>query len=205
MTSIRSFIKKIFEKTEFITIVSGLPRSGTSMMMSALEAGGMELLVDGLREADMNNPKGYFEYERAKKLPKGDTQWLESASGKAVKIISALIEYLPSGFQYRLIFMERDLDEILASQRRMLQRMDKANDGVEEDEIRSSYQKHLAEVKSWIANQPWITTCYISYNDVLREPDRTFKKVAEFLNHRVDPGAMAAVVDRSLYREQKSN
>ena len=99
MTSIRSFIKKLLKSEGKITIVSGLPRSGTSMMMSALEAGGLPLLTDGLRQADLNNPKGYFEYEPVKKLPKGQTGWLLSADGKAVKVISALLTYLPEDFQ----------------------------------------------------------------------------------------------------------
>lgn len=173
------------------------------MMMSALEAGGMPLLIDGIRESDVNNPKGYFELERAKKLPNGDTGWLNSAQGKAVKVISALLRYLPSDKQYRVIFMERDLDQILASQRKMLERLGKSDNGnVNEEEIRSSYQKHLAEVNSWLAEQPWIQTCYVSYNEVLQQPDAVFDRISDFLSHRVDPAAMIEVVDPLLYREQ---
>lgn len=203
MTSIRSFVNRLIKKNAFITIVSGLPRSGTSLMMSVLKAGGMALIVDGIREPDANNPKGYFEYERAKKLPKGDTGWLNSAQGKAVKIISALLEYLPKNFQYRVIFMERDMDEILASQQRMLDRIDKGDHaGVPDDEIRQSYQQHLEEIKSWLASQDWIRTLFISYNDLLRQPGPIFHKVADFLDHHVDPVAMSGVVDLSLYREK---
>ena len=205
MTSIQSFMKKLFEKQSFITVVSGLPRSGTSMMMSALKAGGMPLLVDGMRQPDANNPKGYFEYERVKKLANGDAQWLGSATGKAVKIISGLLEYLPEDFNYRIIFMERDLEEILASQRRMLSRLNKTHDAQEDDEeIRHSFQSHLAAIKSWLADKPRIETCFISYNDVLESPVKIFNNIAEFLEHRVDPAAMVDVIDLALYREQKS-
>jgi len=119
MTSIRSFINRLIDKHLYITIVSGLPRSGTSMMMSALKAGGMKLLVDGKRRADENNPKGYYEYELVKQLPKRAHRWLGSAQGKALKIVSALLVYLPEHYRYRVIFVEREMEEILASQKRM--------------------------------------------------------------------------------------
>jgi len=204
MTSIRSFIKKIFEPDQFITLVSGLPRSGTSMMMSALSTGGMRLLTDQIRSADANNPKGYYEFERVKRLPKGDLDWLKSAQGKAVKIISALLSYLPADYQYKVIFMERNLDEILASQQRMLERTGKQSDHPMSDEVlRQSYEDHLLEVKSWLADQDWIQTLYISYNDVLRQPVEAFTRVAHFLDQKVDPSEMVKVVDPDLYREQK--
>ena len=203
MTSIRSFIYQLFRRSEFITIVSGLPRSGTSLMMSALKAGGMELIVDGIREADANNPQGYFEYERAKKLVEGDTRWLNTAQGKAVKIISALLEYLPRDFQFRVIFMERDMDEILASQQRMLERLGLGDDAaVPDDEIRRSFQEHLDEIRSWLPDQDWIHVLFISYNDVLRKPEAIFHQVADFLDHHVDSDPMSSVVDLSLYREK---
>jgi hypothetical protein len=204
MTSIRSFVKKLFQKEDFITVVSGLPRSGTSMMMSALKAGGMAVLTDEIRSADKNNPKGYFEFERVKKLPKGDTGWVRSAQGKSVKIISALLGYLPDDFRYRVIFMERNIEEILASQQRMLERNSKQDDHpMSDDDLRQSYQDHLKEQKAWLADQDWIQTLHISYNDVLREPEKVFIQVAGFLDQRVDPLEMVKVVDPDLYREQK--
>lgn len=204
MTSLRSFIKKLVGSKESITIVSGLPRSGTSMMMSALKAGGMPLLTDDVREADPNNPKGYYEFERVKKLPKGDDAWLDSARGSAVKVISALLEYLPPDYPYQVIFMERNILEILASQRRMLVRTGKEQQHPVADEtIRQSYQNHLSEVKSWITDKDWIEPLYISYNLILQQPLEVFNRVASFLDNRVDPAAMAGVVDPSLYREKK--
>jgi len=204
MTSIRSFIQKLVGSKKSITIVSGLPRSGTSMMMSALKAGGMLLLTDEVREADPNNPKGYYEFERVKKLPKGDVAWLEIARGKAVKVISALLEYLPPDYHYQIVFMERNIHEILASQRRMLVRTGKEQQHPVADEtIQQSYENHLSEVKSWMANKDWIDTLFISYNQILQRPLDEFNRVAEFLEDRVDPCAMAQVVEPSLYREKK--
>ena len=116
------FLKKLFtqQAEQTITIVSGLPRSGTSMMMKMLEAGGIPPLTDEIRTADTDNPKGYYEFERVKKMDKGDTAWLENAQGKSVKVISALLKHLPSDYRYRVIFMRRDMSEILASQKKML-------------------------------------------------------------------------------------
>ena len=204
MTSLRSFIKELVHKKDYVVVVSGLPRSGTSMMMSALAEGGMDLLTDQLRVADANNPMGYYEFERVKKLPKGDINWLHSAEGKAVKIISALLSYLPSSSKYRVIFMERDLDEILASQNRMLDRIGKeTNDALSETELRLSYESHLSDVKTWLNNQDWVKTLFVSYNNVLCQPEDEFSRVAAFLDRKVDPVAMAHVVDPSLYREKK--
>lgn len=203
MTSLKSAIKRILGKELFITVVSGLPRSGTSMMMSALEAGGMPLLVDGIRGADGNNPKGYYEYQPVKKLPKGSVDWLESAQGKAVKIISALLDYLPMGFQYRIIFMERDIEEILASQKRMLSRSGVVEEKpASDEEMQKSYQAHLKQVKSYLAEADWLNVLYVSYNQVLQDPEVEFERVAEFLDSIVDPSAMSSVVDPELYRER---
>lgn len=204
MTSIRSFIQKLIGKHSFITVVSGLPRSGTSMMMSALKAGGMELLVDEVRPPDENNPKGYYEFERVKKLPKGNHDWLDLARGKCVKVVSALLPHLPSDHQYRIIFMKRDIEEILASQKQMLERTDKGNNHpITDEEMRQSYQEHLAEIMAWLAEKDWIQTLSLSYNELLRQPEEHFNKVADFLENNVDPKAMAQVVDPSLYRERR--
>lgn len=104
-----------------VVIVSGLPRSGTSMMMSMLKAGGMELLVDSQRKADDDNPKGYYELEKVKNL-RHDNSWLNEASHKAVKVISILLYQLPEDIRYKIIFIKRNLDEVLASQQLMLER-----------------------------------------------------------------------------------
>jgi len=204
MTSIRSFIGDLISPSKFITVVSGLPRSGTSMMMSALEKGGMGLVVDHIRTADANNPRGYYEFERVKKLPEGDVDWLVSANGKAVKIISALLTYLPEDFHYRVIFMERDLEEILASQNRMLERNSIIQQSLlSEDELARSFDVHLSEVKYWLETQDLIQTLYVSYNRVLCQPKVEFGLIAKFLNGKVDSDSMVQVVDPSLHREKR--
>lgn len=163
----------------------------------------MDLLVDGFRQADQNNPKGYFEFEKVKKLPRGDYRWLISAQGKGVKVISALLEFLPDNRQYRVIFMERDIDEILASQKRMLKRTGReAQHPVSDQEMRDSYKEHLAHVKAWLSEKDWIRTIFVSYNDILREPEEVFQQIASFLDKSVNPAAMAEVVEPALYREQ---
>jgi hypothetical protein len=196
-------MKQIFAQEKYITVVSGLPRSGTSMMMAALKAGGMPLVTDNLRTSDENNPKGYYEFERVKKLPKGDKAWLESSLGKAVKIISVLLEYLPKKYSYRVIFMERDIDEILNSQQRMLERTGKKVASSVEDEImRKSYEEHLTGKKNWLEKKSNFRTLYLSYNDVLQDPMIEFDRVSGFLDHCLDVASMTKVVDTNLYRER---
>src|SRR6185369_5935200 len=116
-------------QTEPVIIVSGLPRSGTSMMMSMLVAGGIKAMTDSIRTADEDNPKGYFELEKVKELEK-DHLWLSDAAGKAIKIISALLKHLPREYPYKTIFMRREMKEILASQRQMLIRRGEATDTI---------------------------------------------------------------------------
>lgn len=173
------------------------------MMMSALRAGGMPLLVDGIREADANNPKGYYEFERVKKLPVGDTEWLKSAEGKGVKIISALLEYLPDAYDFRVIFMERDIDEILKSQKRMLARSGTDQGvSVSDEDMRRHFQAHLEEVQSLLTTRGWLKVIYVSYNQVLQNPIGEFQRVAKFLEDRAVPALMTEVVDPALYREK---
>ena len=163
----------------------------------------MPLVVDEIRQADANNPKGYYEFERVKKLPKGDTVWLATVPGKAVKIISALLEFLPQDYAYRIIFMERDLGEILASQQRMMIRNGKELGlADEENQLYQSFIDHLSTVNQWLAGRKGVQTLYVSYNDILSDPMAQFQKVAEFLEGKVNSAAMAKVVDPTLYREK---
>jgi hypothetical protein len=114
----KGIFKKLFGSKPVVTVVSGLPRSGTSMMMKMLEAGGIPPLTDKLRTADDDNPKGYYEFERVKQMDKGDTAWMADAQGKTVKVISQLLKFMPSAYEYKVIFMRRNMSEILASQKR---------------------------------------------------------------------------------------
>ena len=186
-----------------VIIVSGLPRSGTSMMMKMLEAGGLEILTDNLREADANNPKGYYEFERVKQMKDGNLAWLPDAVGKVVKIVTGLIIYLPSDYKYKIIFMKRDLNEVLSSQKKMLGRLGKEDDNIPDDKMAKVYEEHLKQVKGWLVRQPNIEVLYVNYNTMVADPTESLHKVNEFLGGNMDIQVMSAVVDKELYRERK--
>jgi hypothetical protein len=201
----KNFLRSLRKQNEaeFITVVSGLPRSGTSMMMKMLEAGGMMPYTDNIRIADDDNPKGYYEFERVKKLPDGDTTWLPDARGKAVKVISALLEHLPEDYNYRVLFMQRKMEEILASQKQMLIRSGQPTDRVGDEQLAEMYGKHLAKVKNWLENQSNMSVVYLDYNQMLVDAQKSGHQVSEFLGGGLDPQAMASVVDANLYRQRK--
>ncbi|HKP13552.1 MAG TPA: sulfotransferase domain-containing protein [Blastocatellia bacterium] len=188
-------------QNEPIIVVSGLPRSGTSMMMSMLAAAGVPALTDSIRTADEDNPKGYFELEKVKELAK-DNGWLAEAGGKAVKIISALLKHLPGGYRYKVIFMRREMQEILASQRQMLIRRGEPADTVSDERMAEMFRKHLAEVESWLAKQPNIEVSYTNYNRMLDAPAEHIETINAFLGGKLDTAAMSAVVDKTLHRQR---
>ena len=185
--------------TEIITIVSGLPRSGTSMMMSMLKKGGMEVLTDKIRKADEDNPRGYFEFEKVKKI-KEDSSWLEKTRGKVFKMVSMLLYELPSLYKYKIIFMKRNMDEMLASQRKMLEREGKG--GNADDEIGELFAKHLKHITGWLELRPNISTLYINYRDIIDDPHMQAKILNQFLDNRLNVEKMIAVIDKSLYRNK---
>jgi len=201
----KNFLRSLrkLEEPGFIMIVSGLPRSGTSMMMKMLEAGGIASYTDNIRTPDDDNPKGYYEFERVKKLPDGDTAWLADAEGKAVKVISALLEHLPTDYTYRVLFMQRKMEEILASQKQMLIRSGRPTDKVGDEKLAEMYGKHLAKVKAWLDGQTNFSIVYLDYNQLLIDPQKYAGQVNEFLGNALDPQAMASVVDTNLYRQRK--
>ncbi len=186
-----------------IVIVSGLPRSGTSMMMKMLDAGGLPPLTDNERTADEDNPKGYFEFERVKKL-ETDKEWLRDAEGKAVKVISMLLRHLPSDHAYKVIFMHRTIDEILASQRRMLIRRGEPTDKVPDEKMAEMYRTHLRKIEKWLDEQGNFDVLYVTYNDALKRPVEYCEKVNTFLGGALDESKMAGVVDNNLYRQRKA-
>lgn len=189
-------------KRQTVMIVSGLPRSGTSMMMKMLEAGGVPPMTDNLRQADEDNPKGYYEYEPVKKLAESpDKSWVGQTSGRVTKVISQLLKELPREFHYKVVFMQRHLDEVLASQERMLQRQGKS-DGADRAKLRQLFAKHLDGTIDWLGRQPNFEVLYIDYGQVLREPARQAARVAAFLAVEAEPGKMAEVVDPELYRNR---
>lgn len=199
------FIKNLLGKTnkQYVTIVSGLPRSGTSMMMQMLDAGGIEPLTDEIRTADVSNPKGYYEFERVKQLPKGDYEWLDEANGKAVKVISALLTDLPPLYDYKIIFVQREIEEVLRSQTKMLIKDGKPTDQISDEELAELYRQHLQSVKTWVGSQDNIEIHYTSYNDLLTAPEAPLQAINRFLDKRLNVEQMLRVIDASLYRNRK--
>jgi hypothetical protein len=188
-------------KNLMITIVSGLPRSGTSLMMQMLAAGGMTPLSDGERQADTDNPKGYLEWERIKQLPK-EPGLITEAEGKAVKVISQLILSLPDGPAYRIVFMQRPMPEVLKSQEAMLKRRGTYDSGGSTAAIGRAFQRHLIEVDKWLAEKRNAKVLRVQYHRVLQEPRAVAEEVAAFLGVALDIKAMVGQVDASLYRNR---
>jgi hypothetical protein len=183
-----------------IVIVSGLPRSGTSLMMQMLDKGGMAVVTDNVRAPDTDNPRGYYELEQVKRI-KEDVSWLPATRGTAFKMVSQLLYELPANEKYRVIFMERDMDEMILSQDKMLTRLGKPS--APAALIKDHFVKHLAKLKDWLAGQPNIQVIYVRYSDLVERPEVESTRVSEFLDRRVDPGPMAKSVDPSLYRNRK--
>ena len=188
------------EKHEIITVVSGLPRSGTSMMMQMLHAGGLTCLTDELREADISNPKGYFEFEKVKGL-RADNSWLPEAKGKVIKIISHLLSCLPPELNYKIIFMERDLGEVLASQRKMLANQGRGEENLSDERLGQIFAQQLHQVKQMLADRQ-ISTLFLGYKDVLEDPVEVSTQLQAFLGNNLDQQAMRDVVDHNLYRQR---
>jgi hypothetical protein len=188
-----------------IVVVSGLPRSGTSMAMKMLEAGGVPILADGIRTPDVSNPKGYYEFEPVKALDKphraADLAWLGGARGKAVKIISFLLTYLPESYDYKVIFMRRDLHEAIASQNAMLAHRGEPV-GAADDEIRRLYEEHLEKVSRFLSHRSCFSTLTVAYGDVVERPETEARRINDFLGGALDQAKMAAVADAALYRNR---
>ena len=185
-----------------VIIVSGLPRSGTSMMMRMLEAGGFDLVVDNIRGADDDNPKGYYEDERIKNL-KEDNSWLEELNDKAVKIISLLLYHLPKTKEYKIIFMLRDMKEILSSQKKMLERQNGTSDDLDDEKLSNKFRDHLEKVQKWLERQPHIECLYVDYHDVIQRPSENAARIRHFLNKDLNVVLMAQAVDEKLYRNRR--
>ncbi len=171
------------------------------MMMRMLSEGGLELVVDSLRSADEDNPNGYFEIELSKKLTAGEKQWLYLAQGKGVKIISYLLEFLPDDLTYNIIFMERDIAEVLASQKKMLIRRSEQSD-ITDEQMKAQFNEHVRAVKYWVARKPNMRVLYVKYRDVMNSSADVIESIAEFLEVPLNIEAMQAVPNQSLYRNR---
>ena len=201
-------LRKLFpqkpKSTQPIVVVSGLPRSGTSMMMKMLAEAGLPGLTDQIRTADEDNPNGYYEFEPVKQLSDGQHDWLTQANGKAVKIISALLEHLPTQYSYKVIFMERKIDEILASQQKMLTRRNEPS-RVEDESMQAQFEQHLAAVKYWLARQPNIDVLYVEYNTLIADPDARCDEIIRFIGLALDAAKMCSVPNQHLYRNRSES
>jgi hypothetical protein len=190
-------------KPQTIIVVSGLPRSGTSMMMKMLAEGGLPILTDAIRAADEDNPNGYFELEQVKQLAEGQRAWLAEADGKIVKVISALLEHLPGEHHYKILFMERQIAEILASQQKMLARRNETSK-VSDAEMEAQFREHLKAIKYWLARQPNMEVLYVDYNRMMADPDAYCQKIADFISLPLDVAKMRSVPNERLYRNRAS-
>lgn len=188
-----------------ITIVSGLPRSGTSMMMRILTAGGIPPLVDGVRCADTDNPHGYFEYEPVKHT-REDPEWLEQADGRAVKMVYKLLYDLPLDRPYQVVFMQRALKEVIASQDAMLARLGGVASGAGRPaamhDLVGTFAAEIARFKAWVKTQPLFRVHYVNYNNLLAEPAPILAALNAFLGGGMDATALAAAIDPTLYRQR---
>lgn len=173
------------------------------MLMGMLSAGGLELVSDGVRTADEDNPKGYYELEQVKELDKDrDTAWLSEASGKGVKIISFLLQHLPDDYRYKIIFMRRSLPEVLASQRKMLERRGETPGEADDEEMAQLFSAHLDKVQRQLAARPNCEVLYVEHREAVRSPAEVARQINSFLEDRLDVDAMTRVVDQQLYRNR---
>jgi hypothetical protein len=184
-----------------IIVVSGLPRSGTSLMMQMLDRGGVAVVTDHVRTADPDNPKGYYELEAVKRI-KRDTSWLPATRGKAFKMVSQLLYDLPPGERYRIVFLERDLDEVLLSQEQMLRRL--GREAAPRDDMKRAYGLHLQRLHDWLPRQANMAVHRVSYNDLVERPLAEAERVRDFLGGRPDVEGMVRAVDPTLYRNRKA-
>jgi hypothetical protein len=201
------FLKRAFRRQqgEPIVVVSGLPRSGTSMLMKMLDAGGMAIMTDSERVADIDNPKGYFEYERVKDLEKEtDKSYLREGRGKVLKVISFLIKDLPDDNDYRVIFMRRDLDEVLASQNKMINRLGTEDSTAAEDAMKEAYRNDIVRTRLLCKNRPNFELIEVNYKNTIENPAATARSVNAFVGGHLDETAMREAVDGSLYRNRGS-
>ena len=204
---LESLRRRFFSRTqgEPITVVSGLPRSGTSMLMKMVEAGGLTVMTDSQRTADVDNPKGYFEFERIKDLEKEtDKSYVRQARGKALKVISFLIKDLPDDNDYRIIFMRRDLDEVLTSQNKMIQRLETDDASASHEAMKEAYRNDIVRTRLLCKKRPNFELIEVNYSATVENPAATARAVNAFLGGGLDESAMRSAVDESLYRNRAS-
>lgn len=171
------------------------------MMMKMLAEGGLSIITDEIRRADDDNPNGYFELEVVRQIKEGNAGWLKEMNGKGVKVISALLEYLPQDYHYKVIFMERDSRETLASQKKMLDHRGQISK-LSDEEMEQQFRTHLAAMKPWLVRQPNMEVLFVNYNALLAEPEPFCETIANFLNLPLNQSRMLSVPDKQLYRNR---
>ncbi len=194
-------------KQNYFTIVSGLPRSGTSLMMQMLAAGGIEPMTDEIRAPDKSNPKGYFEWEMIKRIGM-DHRLLEQpeVQGKAIKVISTLLPQLPKAHNYKVLFMQRNISEILQSQELLLQELHKTIETQDPIAAGEDLVKHNMDIIKWAQNAPHIDVLQVEHAELMRNPQTQIKNISAFLGADAlkTPHLMKNVIDTSLYRNRES-
>lgn len=186
-----------------VYLVSGLPRSGTSLMMQMLHRGGLEPWTDRIRAADEDNPRGYFELEKVKQTS-SDCSWIDQARGKVVKLISQLLMTLPPGGPYKVVFMRRDLDEVLDSQFKMLERRGERDESTRDaDDMKQLFVAHLEDVEAWLRARADVDVLFVNYNRLIADPRQAAERINRFVDGVLDVDAMVAAVDPALYRNRK--
>jgi len=200
-----SSLTRLYRRLRFgrpVVVVSGLPRSGTSMLMKMLDAGGLPVMTDGLRTADEDNPRGYFEVERVKGLAnEEDRGWLQGARGKGIKVISFLLKSLPPELNYKVVFIRRDIGEVLASQRKMLARRGETDD-TPVDRMTELFEADLWRARYLLSHEPQFEAIDVHYPRILSQPLEEARRIADFVGGGLDVERMAAAVDPSLYRNR---
>jgi len=189
-----------FITNDFITVVSGLPRSGTSMMMRILEQGGLPVLTDGIRAADEDNPRGYYEFERVKRLDK-DASWLPDAYNKALKVIYIFLYQLPPQHRYKVLFLRRDLDQVVASQNVMLGNRNEKRT-LDDERLIHSYQQQLRHLEAWLKQQNNFEVLYLDYEDILSDPEDAVLGIVSFLGLRLNTQRMVQTIEPALHRNR---
>jgi hypothetical protein len=186
-----------------IIIVSGLPRSGTSMLMHMLSAAGVPLVVDGVRTADEDNPLGYYEFTPVKTLDRDrDKAWLAEARGKAIKIVSFFLPHLPEEYHYKILFIKRSLPEVLDSQKKMIQRRGESAGDVPDDQMAGIFAAHLTKVQNLLASRANCDVLYVEHRHAVEAPAQVAAAINDFLGGQLDTAAMTAVVDQQLHRNR---
>lgn len=186
--------------SDIVVVVTGLPRAGTSMIMQMLRAGGLSILADDIREADEDNPKGYLEYAPAKRLHE-DASWLPEARGKAIKIVAPLLGRLEHGISYRVIFVERDIREVIASQKALLLRQGKKGARLSDRDLGRVLERQATTGKRILARMG-LPVLYLRHDRCIGHPGETAEQVRDFLGRDLCAEAMAGVVDPRLYRQR---